>query len=87
MLQGLLLQVLHQGVTVVRPRRALLRLVTLPETSWQHGVLGGREVKGYVDVALRLESREKGLNGSRVSEQSDIQIISSVPKRWTTLWQ
>ena len=39
-LQGLLLQMLQQGVAVKRPRRALLRLVALPVTSWQHGILG-----------------------------------------------
>lgn len=44
-LQGLLLQVLHQGVTVKWPRRALLRLVTLPKAGGQHGILGEQEVK------------------------------------------
>lgn len=46
-LQGRLLQVLLQGVTVKWTRWALLRLVTLPEASRQHGILGEQGVKCY----------------------------------------
>lgn len=70
MLQGLLLQVLLQGVAVEWPRRVLLRLVTLPVASWQHGILGEQEVKCYVDVALRREdgAEENGRTDGRRAE-------------------
>ena len=61
-LQGRLLQVLLQGVAVERPRRALLRLVTLPEASGQHGILGEQEVKCCVDMALRLENMRERIH-------------------------
>ncbi len=46
-LHSLLLQVLLQGVTVKWTRWTLLRLVTLPVASRQHGILGEQEVKCY----------------------------------------
>ena len=42
MLQGALLQVVLQGVTVIVPRGGLLGLVPLPEARWEHGILGHR---------------------------------------------
>lgn len=55
-LQGQLLQVLLQGVAVERTRRALLRLVALPEAGRQHVVLREREVRGHVDVRTWKDS-------------------------------
>lgn len=49
MLQSLLLQVVHQGVTVKLSCRVFLSLVTLAVAGWQHGVL--REGRGDVYVA------------------------------------